>query len=299
MIPNRPFVATYGASWGFRNFGDRLSGTILGEVMGLDFQEIDVSSLERPNAMLCIGSILQLAKSGDIVWGAGLNLPNIPQSFEGLDIFAVRGPLTAERIKQLGGPSVDCFGDPGILISSVASYREIWKKFKANHPDNSGIKASRFTVIPHYVHWQLLAKRIRIGLRLRGKKNLLIHRIGKQLATEKRQGYRFNYISIFENEKHLVRNIIESEVVISSSLHALITSIAFEVPISWWWPKLYDDLGDEQGRFKYYDFFASIGCREPKYTRQIGVPCEELLTLSVPEELTNKLKAAFNKIDRI
>ncbi|MDP4886639.1 MAG: polysaccharide pyruvyl transferase family protein, partial [Aquiluna sp.] len=35
------------------------------------------------------------------------------------DYISVRGPLTAELLKQSGGPTVTSFGDPGVLLSDV------------------------------------------------------------------------------------------------------------------------------------------------------------------------------------
>ena len=115
------------------------------------------------------------------------------------------------------------------------------------------------------------------------------------MARKQISGVRFNYLSVFEPEEDFVCGVLKSSVVISSSLHALITAVAFGVPICWWWPKFFDDAGDEFGRFKYYDFFASLGIENPQYTREIGVPGSEMLRIPVPATLTQGLFQAFPK----
>jgi len=288
-------LATFGAATKFNNFGDRLSTTILQEVLGVEATEIDVSDGCRSPSFLCIGSILHLALPGDVVWGAGLRLASVTNSMKDIEFHAVRGPLTARLVEQLGGPTVSRFGDPGLLISRVSKYRSLAESHGKSRSESSNVADSEVTVIPHYVHWSLLSKKLSTGLRLRSKANPILRRLGRLMATEYKAGRRFNYFSVFEPEEDFVRAVVKSNVVVSSSLHALITSVAFGIPICWWWPKYFHEKGDMGQRFKYYDFFASVGIDAPQPVRQIETPESNILRISPPIELADDLLKSFPK----
>jgi pyruvyltransferase len=68
--------------------------------------------------MLALGSVLEKARDGDVVWGTGFNgnKRDSEYRFTTLDVRAVRGPLTAELLRGKGIAVPDRFGDPGILM---------------------------------------------------------------------------------------------------------------------------------------------------------------------------------------
>ena len=67
--------------------------------------------------VLAVGSVLQFARAGDVVWGSGMNgksmaeLPALSQ----LDVRAVRGPRTRAVLHGLGIESPEVYGDPALL----------------------------------------------------------------------------------------------------------------------------------------------------------------------------------------
>jgi len=99
------------------NLGDALSPFIVSRVMG----QANPQSTPRPSRrrMLAIGSILNHAATGDVIWGSGVNGTKSREDhkFQQLDVRAVRGPKTQAYLAELGIKSPDVFGDPGMLLS--------------------------------------------------------------------------------------------------------------------------------------------------------------------------------------
>lgn len=99
------------------NLGDALSPYIVRCVLKSAFpQKVSHPSHRR---ILAIGSVLNHAGDGNIVWGSGINGIKSREDyhFRQLDVRAVRGPRTREFLLELGVECPAIFGDPGILIS--------------------------------------------------------------------------------------------------------------------------------------------------------------------------------------
>jgi pyruvyltransferase len=95
------------------NFGDMLGPHIVARLrtsLGLG------PARSRSQRLLAVGSIMHLARDGDVVWGTGINGKMLQEAYPRLDVRAVRGPLTAERLRRGGVHVPDVFGDPGLLI---------------------------------------------------------------------------------------------------------------------------------------------------------------------------------------
>lgn len=96
-----------------RNFGDLLGPLIVERMrtsLGLG------APRSRSERLLTVGSIMHLARPGDVVWGTGVNGKIAQQAFPPLDVRAVRGPLTSERLRRAGAEVPDVYGDPGLLV---------------------------------------------------------------------------------------------------------------------------------------------------------------------------------------
>lgn len=107
----------FGVIPGRKNLGDELSPFIVANAK----RELGIQSAWRATGrkLLAIGSIINHAENGDVLWGSGIN--GIKQDsdyrFTSLDVRAVRGPHTAAFLRQRGISTPDVFGDPGLLIS--------------------------------------------------------------------------------------------------------------------------------------------------------------------------------------
>ena len=100
-----------------RNFGDLLGPIIVHRIL-------ESRSLRNPptgQRLLTVGSILHMARTGDVVWGSGRNgkIGEEHHQFEDLDLRSVRGPLTAQWLDSRGNKAPRTFGDPAILIPQL------------------------------------------------------------------------------------------------------------------------------------------------------------------------------------
>ena len=68
--------------------------------------------------LISLGSIGRFIKSNSVVLGTGVSSMDIELNKKA-DYISVRGPLTAQLLKQSGGPTVTSFGDPGVLLSDI------------------------------------------------------------------------------------------------------------------------------------------------------------------------------------
>ncbi len=100
------------------NVGDVLSPWLCSAVLARHHLSLDPER-RPPQRVLAIGSILHLARDGDVVWGSGVNGKVALEAIRArrLDVRAVRGPHTAEVLRGFGIDVPDVYGDPGLLVS--------------------------------------------------------------------------------------------------------------------------------------------------------------------------------------
>lgn len=173
---------------GERNFGDILSPIVVGAISGREVQHV-----MGPRKMIAIGSLLQVAQPGDIIWGAGfIGTGIIPSN---LKVYAVRGPKTREVILKKGGICPKVYGDPAIFLPYIFGHY-------ANTP-----KAYKFGIIPHYVDFAKTKSYI------------------KDPAV--------NVIDILSGVDNVIKEATKCEVLFSSSLHGIILGECFKIPTGW------------------------------------------------------------------
>lgn len=106
----RPVFSWYGIT--HTNFGDELNEFVCSKIMGRDVPI--TRSIDDSPKLVAIGSVIAWAtKPGDCVWGSGTWGGDVPQ---GLDIRAVRGPITAEAVTRSGYTTPTVMGDPALLM---------------------------------------------------------------------------------------------------------------------------------------------------------------------------------------
>jgi len=100
------------------NFGDWLSPLVVSTLF--DRPVSFVSPLTPPSEphLVSIGSIGRFATSDSVVAGTGVSSREHPVD-PGAHVVSVRGPITAAHLAAGGGPDVDSFGDPGLLVSRI------------------------------------------------------------------------------------------------------------------------------------------------------------------------------------
>lgn len=165
-----------------------------------------------------VGSILQWVKKDSIVWGAGfISKQDKIRSIPSL-VCAVRGPLTREvyLINKIDCPEI--YGDPALFLPLMYS------------PNLA--KIYKYGIIPHYEDYkhpwiQYMKKRTDV---------LIID------------------LMVFTDYKKVVNEMLSCENIMSSSLHGLIVSDAYQIPNAR--IKLSDKvMGND---FKFLDYFESV-----------------------------------------
>lgn len=174
---------------GFSNFGDALSEALTERLVGHK-----VRVVEKPfcaeKKLLGMGSILNYATNGDIIWGTGRNGTKSADShqFDYLDVRAVRGPLTRQFLLDKGIHCPEVYGDPTLLLPLL--FPEFQKQ---KNPSRE------YVIIPHFSDEHLFLNDP-------------------------------HFVSVKENWEEVVIKILDSKFVIASALSGVIVAEAFGIP---------------------------------------------------------------------
>lgn len=177
---------------GLPNAGDHLAKVIVEHMLALKDKEIAEKSSSK-NKLLSIGSVIHFARTGDCIWGTGVNGKLIAPKllFSDLDVRAVRGPLTKDYLNKRGINVPEIYGDPGLLLPLL---------FNKELLIDESLKRD-FIVIPHM------------------NENFNNYNdFNKNICTPRQGAISFT------------RNIVNSSFVISGSLHGLIIAEAYGIP---------------------------------------------------------------------
>lgn len=217
----------YWQKGGKENFGDLLSLKLVERIVGGKVALAnDQHSADKPN-LLAIGSILILAREGDVIWGTGMNGKRMDLNlykFKQLDVRAVRGPKTRNFLTT--NFKIDCpeiYGDPALLVPYF--FPELKMKQNPQYP---------YIIIPHYSEEHLFPK---------------------DLYS--------NVVYPTENWKEVIRKILNSSFVISSSLHGVIIAEAYGIPAR------YLRITDHEPLYKYEDYY--LGTNRPNFSYATSV----------------------------
>ena len=185
-----------------------------------DFFDVSVftaylRSLIYPSYVVCIGSILQNNFSKKAkIWGSGIIHK---ESFiNESDFYAVRGLKTVERIKSLGYNFNGKIGDPALLLPLI--YNPIIQQ------------KNKIGVIPHVTHFEA----------------------SKKIFNDQKK---YTLIDLSENDIEKTIELIKScKRILSSSLHGLIVSHAYNIP------SLHIQLGGSLAGdgIKFLDYYSSV-----------------------------------------
>ncbi len=215
------------------NFGDVLSLKLVERIVGQEVEVYKKKKFTYEKKLLAIGSVLICASQNDVVWGTGTNGKRIQKNdfdFTKLDIRAVRGPLTRKLlIETLGMECPEIYGDPALLIPYF--FPELKKK---KYPEYD------FIVIPHYTEQSLFPKNNKVEI-----------------------------VYPTEDVFAVIKKILNSRFVISSSLHGIIVAEAFGIPAR------YLRVTENEPLLKYQDYYLSTN--RPDF--QIARSVEEALLM--------------------
>ena len=232
----------------FINFGDYISLVLVERIVGEPLKFYNKKNLKQNKKLLAIGSVIYFANENDVIWGSGINAKIVDKnkfSFTHLDIRAVRGPLTrAFLIENFGLKCPEIYGDPALLFPYF--FPEFKKKKTPSYD---------YIVISHYLD----AKYFKDN----SKDNII-------LATEPWE--------------LVLKKILASKFVISSSLHGLILAEAYGIPARML------RLSETEPLFKYKDYYIATGRPHFEYATSV----EEALRMGGEPKFKCDLKKLYN-----
>lgn len=204
-----------------QNFGDLLSEDIVRYMVNEKGLESNKRETYGNKRLFAIGSIIHFLESGDIVWGSGVNGKHISDlSYKpDVEFHAVRGPLSRDLLEGVGYEVPAVYGDPGLLAPLV---------YKREDLLNDSLQSKSITLIPNLND-------------LPGWRNEIVE-LGKE----------YRLVSPLDSSVRVVEQIINSEVIITSSLHGFILAEAYGIP------RALVASGAEP-IFKYEDYVAGTG----------------------------------------
>ncbi len=142
--------------------------------------------------ILSIGSILNCSNENSIVWGSGIIRKD--DIIRGGDFRAVRGPLSRNRLIDLGFNVPEIYGDPALLLPLFYM------------PTN--ISKDKIGILPHLVDYKNLYERYAAN------KSIILFNLNDPV-------------------EEIINSINKCKYILSSSLHGLIVSHSYGIPALW------------------------------------------------------------------
>jgi pyruvyltransferase len=201
----------------WNNFGDELSAFITNSLVNKNKYNLVYNQKDSEINLISIGSYIQTAKDNYFIFGSGVRKDEHKKdehNYKDLNICAVRGPLTKKYLENKGIYVPNIFGDPGLLLPKF--YTPIIITSMQN----------KIGLIPHKTNYQ----------------NYL-NKYDKSL---------YYLINPTDDWKNVINSICSCKSIISSSLHGLICSDAYNIPNLW-----LDEYELDEGDFKFKDYFQS------------------------------------------
>lgn len=182
------------------NWGDDINYWFLREISKrpvVIYNQSVLARLLKKKHILGIGSILGMfSTSESIVWGSGILSDNVNEIPRPIEIKAVRGPLTRQRLLEKGIECKEIYGDPAMLVKLTY--------------DPAIEKKCRLGIIPQYP--QMAQAKREIG---------------------ERSDVQYIDIAHYGHWHDFIDRIKECDFIASSSLHGLIMAEAYGIPSVW------------------------------------------------------------------
>ncbi len=175
------------------NWGDQLNAYLVEKITGKKVVKVNFKCFRH---LLAIGSVLSSASPQSIIWGSGFISKTATIRFNSLDIRAVRGIYTRNRL--VNEYSIECpniFGDPAVLLPMF-------------YEPKVKVQKGVIGVIPHYKDKELplIKHMVENGCRL---------------------------IDIQDDIETFINSVCECEYILSSSLHGLIAADTYGISNQW------------------------------------------------------------------
>ena len=229
------------------NFGDDINIPLLEALTGKKVIHISQSKLWRIPRLLCIGSIIEnFISEKSIIWGSGCMFADRIIKCPPAKVYALRGKLTRRRLIEQGIPCPEVYGDPALLFPYIYTP-------KTN-------KKYTYGIIPHYIDYDLPHVKA---------------------FRDSHPEILFIRFRDYESWQNVIEQINSCENIISSSLHGLILSDAYDIPNV---RVVFSNLiaGED---FKYKDYYSGINRDYPK-----AIDCKKEICLESIEKNIKEYK---------
>lgn len=236
----------------YGNFGDELSKFITQSLVNKDKYYLTFNKKKKNTNLLCIGSYIHAAKNDSYIFGSGVRtMNNIEKGhkYSNLNVLAIRGPLSKSFLEARGIYVPNIYGDPALLLPKY--YKPI------------------------------------IKLSLSNKIGIVPHKSNYEKYIDKYDKNKFYLINPTDKWQNVINYICSCKAIISSSLHGLICSDAYNIPNIW-----LDEYKLTEGHFKFKDYFLSQN-RKFLFIKNINEYQEDLLYSNGNNIDLNKLEKSF------
>jgi len=195
------------------NFGDHLARVIVSKLLALRGHVLEEETAQS-RRLFAIGSVLHFAQDGDVVWGSGVNGKIDPQLHR----------FSTLDVRAVRGPLTrDFLMERGIAVPEV--YGDPALLLPTLFPQRFAADPRKpYVVVP----------------------NLNDLELAQQAGLQ-------NIVSPMSGWNRCVEEILQGELVISSSLHGIIIAEAYGIPAR------YLRLSDTENIFKYNDYMLGTG----------------------------------------
>ena len=215
MIEINLFYFKHNSNYG--NFGDELSKYITENLIDKKKYKLVYNQPNKDLNIICIGSYIHRAVNDCYIYGSGIRTisnQNNKIKHENLNVCAVRGYFTRKVLLEKNKEVPEIYGDPALLLPLFykPTVNPQWKE--------------KIGLVPHKSNY--------------GKYK---NNIDKEV---------FLLIDPTDKWENVIDAIVSCKSVVSSSLHGLICSDAYNIPNLW-----IDEFELKEGDFKFKDYFSS------------------------------------------
>ena len=204
------------------NYGDWLTPYIFSHYTSSRIFFHNLTSRSTKKHIVSLGSVGRFIKGNSIVVGTGVS------SFKHAlnpkaDYISVRGPHTADLLVQSGGPKIENFGDPGIVLSRIL-------------PLTRGATNGRVALVRHYTHLQA---------------PVILPNNFDELSVQ---------LSHPDDIVTFIKKLNEYDSVVTSAMHVLITCQSYGIPCALVVFKGFEQYVHGDG-IKYIDYALGAGVK--------------------------------------
>ncbi|MGO0575156.1 polysaccharide pyruvyl transferase family protein [Ornithinimicrobium panacihumi] len=241
------------------NFGDWLSPMVVSELTDRGVSYVPPTAPSHSPHLVAVGSIGRFIKPRSVVVGTGVSSTDLELEPQATYV-SVRGPVTAQLLRDSGGPDVESFGDPGALVRRLV-------------PVERGQTNGRTALVRHFKHANV---------------PLLLPEGMDEL------GVRMSH----PGEIHeFLRAINGYDAVVTSAMHVMIACHSYGIPCTLVGFQGLESAVHGTG-IKYGDYCRGVGLETVYEPRVIGfdlrrIPFQDLLTQErISEEKLDEIEQA-------